>query len=77
LAERVERDVPGDVNGQIRQAYRLLYGREPTAKQLQLALDFFAPAINGSAANDPSALGNLWKQYAQALLGSNESAFVD
>lgn len=82
LAERVQRDVPGDQEGQVRQAYRLLYGRDPTAKQIQLARDFFAPVVNDRAANDqaaidPAALGELWKQYAQALLGSNESAFVD
>ena len=72
LAERVQRDVPGDNEGQIRQVYRLLYGREPTAKQMQLARDFFA-----AAGNEAAAQGDLWKQYAQALLGSNESAFVD
>jgi hypothetical protein len=72
LAERVRRDAPDDEEGQIRRAYRLLYGREPTAKQMQLAREFFA-----TAANDPAALEEVWKQYAQALLGSNESAFVD
>ncbi len=72
LAERVRRDVPGDVEGQVRQAYRLLYGREPTAKQLLLAREFFAPA--GDCVTTQQ---EFWKQYAQALLGSNESAFVD
>jgi hypothetical protein len=77
LAERMRRDAPGDLEGQIRLTYRLLYGREPTANQMQVAQDFFAPAANDRAANDPAALEQLWKQYAQALLGSNESAFVD
>ena len=77
LAERVQRDVPGDQEGQVRRTYRLLYGREPTAKQLQLAREFFAAAANDAEANNPVAVGELWKQYAQALLGSNESAFVD
>ncbi|MBI3863728.1 MAG: DUF1553 domain-containing protein [Planctomycetia bacterium] len=72
LAERVRRECPDDFEGQIHRAYQLLYGREPTDRQWQLARDFFAPA----AAN-PAALGELWKQYAHALLGSNESAYVD
>jgi cytochrome c553 len=72
LAERVRREVPDDVPGQVRRVYKLLYGREPTDRQMQLAREFFAPG-----ASDPASLGELWKQYAQALLGSNESAFVD
>jgi hypothetical protein len=73
----VRRDVPGDLEGQIRQAYRLLYGREPTVKQMQLAREFFTRVSSDPATNDLAALGELWKQYAPALLGSNESAFVD
>jgi hypothetical protein len=72
LAERVQREATGDQTRQIRHVYRLLYGREPTVLQMQLAHDFLA-----TAANDPVAIAELWKQYAQALLGSNESAFVD
>lgn len=72
LAERIRREVPDDLEGQVRRAYQLLYGREPTDRQKELASEYF-----GAAANDPAALGEFWKQYAQALLGSNESAFVD
>src|SRR5262249_36500154 len=72
FAGRVTREAPGDLNSQVRHAYELLYGREPTARQLQLARDYF-----GAGADDAGVLDELWKQYAQALLGSNESAFVD
>lgn len=72
LAARVRREFPDNLEGQVRRAYLLLYGRDPTDRQAQLAREFFAPA-----ANDAAALGELWKQYAQVLLGSNESAFVD
>ena len=72
LAERVRRDVRGDLEGQICQAYRLLYGREPTARQLQLARDFFAPAGDCLTTQE-----ELWRQYAQVLLLTNEFIFVD
>jgi hypothetical protein len=77
LASRVCREVAGDLEGQVRRAYQLLYGREPTERQKQLAREFFAAAMDDSAGNDSAALAELWKQYAQALLGSNESAFID
>lgn len=72
LAERVRKDAPGDLDTQVRRAYRLLFGRDPTEKQLHLAREFFAPA-----GTDPAAIDALWTQYAQALLGSNEFAFID
>lgn len=72
FAERVRREAPGDLDGQVRRAYRLLYGREPTVRQAQLAREFLT-----TAGNDPAALDTLWKQYAQVLLGSNEFAFID
>ena len=72
LAERVRREVPENLEWQVQRAYQLLYGREPSDRQKQFAREFLEPA-----ASNPAALGELWKQYAQALLGSNESAFVD
>ena len=72
LAERVRREIPDDLDRQISQAYWLVYGREPSARQRELALKFFA-----SAANDPAKVAELWKQYAQVLLSSNEAAFID
>lgn len=71
FAQRVRREAPGDLDGQVRHAYQLLYGREPTARQSLLAREYLA------GATEPAALDELWKQYAQALLGSNEFAFVD
>ncbi|MBS0263854.1 MAG: PSD1 domain-containing protein [Planctomycetes bacterium] len=71
LADRVCREVPGDLDGQITRAYQLLFGRSPTARQLQLSREFFA------SATAPDAKVETWKQYAQALLGSNEAAYLD
>ncbi len=72
FAGRVVREVPADLDSQVRHAYQLLYGRDPTPRQLQFARDYLAPG-----ASDAGALDEFWKQYAQALLGSNETAFVD
>jgi hypothetical protein len=72
FAERVRREAPADLDSQIRRAYRLLFGRDPTTRQAQLARDYLA-----AGANDPGALDQLWRRYAQVLLGSNEFAFVD
>lgn len=47
----------------IRAAYRLLFQREPDARELALGLDYVK---SGS-----------WAQYARVLLGSNEFLFVN
>jgi hypothetical protein len=72
LAERVRRDVPDDLDAQVRRAYEILFLREPTARQLELAREFLA-----ADAGNPSEIDARWKQYAQALLGSNEFTFVE
>jgi hypothetical protein len=50
-------------------AYRTAYGREPTAAELQLGLDYLGPEDNGHTAR--------WEQYAQVLLAANEMLMVD
>ncbi|WP_051670124.1 PSD1 and planctomycete cytochrome C domain-containing protein [Bryobacter aggregatus] len=49
----------------IRQAYRLLYGREATAEELKIGEQFLASEKNP------------WLAYAQVLLSSNELLFVN
>lgn len=56
----------------IRDAYRLLYGREATDREIQFGLEFLESQPRGTG-NSPSA----WEQYAQVLLSSNEFAFVN
>ena len=72
FAARVKVETTSDVESRVRYVYRLLFGRDPTDRQIELAREFLAPG-----ANDPAMLESLWKQYAQALLGSNEFTFVD
>ncbi len=47
----------------LREAYRILYTREPDAREIKLGLDFLAGAD--------------WTQYARVLLGANEFLFVN
>jgi hypothetical protein len=56
LARRVGAEA--DEPARVRKAYRLLYYREPSREELQLALDYLKKAS--------------WTRYAQALLTSNE-----
>ena len=69
LAERVARENPDDAAGQVRCAYRLLFARDPTPRELTLGISFVAE--NGSHSVER------WHEYAQVLLGNNEFLFVD
>jgi hypothetical protein len=66
LANRLQRDIGNSPADKIERAYRLLFGRSPSADELKLGLDFVR-------VNDPKS----WQQYAQVLLGSNEFQFID
>ena len=59
----------GDAATRIRRAYWLLFGRPATDSQIQLGLEFIM--TSGKESDD------LWRQYAQALLGGNEFLFID
>jgi hypothetical protein len=49
----------------IRRAYRVLYGRDPEPKEIELGTEFLKAG--------PKA----WPRYAQVLLSSNEFYFVN
>lgn len=49
--------------GSIRDAYRVVFGREPNPREIELGESFLKTAD--------------WKQYAQVLLSSNEFSFID
>ncbi len=59
---------------QIRQAYRLLLGREPDATEVKMGLEFLK-SPQGRAPSSPD-FGRL-EQYAQALMISNEMLYLD
>jgi hypothetical protein len=71
LAARLARAAPGDPE-RIALAFRLAYGRPPTAAETALGLEFLR-----SAAPRPDDRLTPWEQYAQALLATNEFTWVE
>jgi hypothetical protein len=68
LATRLADAAPDDA-GRVREAYRLLFARQPEREELKLALDFLARPTEAAMTR--------WEQYAQMLLASNEMLYVD
>jgi hypothetical protein len=61
----------------IAEAYRLLFSRQPTRQELEIGLQFLSanPEKPGYAVvGEPSTA---WREYARALLSSNEFEFVN
>jgi mono/diheme cytochrome c family protein len=69
---------PSNDTARIHQAYQLLFGRLPTARELALGIDYLDSFARGRA-GDAGKQADLsrWDLYAQALLASNEFAFID
>ena len=71
LAERLKTEVAADDSAdrrRIDRAYRVLYARPPTEKEVNLGLAFLAEGGDRAAR---------WRQYAHALLAANEVMFLD
>ena len=64
FASRLAREASDD-GSRIRQAYRRLFGRDPSQEESHLDLEF----LRGTGSN--------WNQYAQVLLSSNEFIYVE
>ncbi|MBX7210959.1 MAG: DUF1549 and DUF1553 domain-containing protein [Verrucomicrobiaceae bacterium] len=60
----------GDARSRIREAYLLLFSREPEPMETEWAVDFLREPGAGTAMSG-------WDQLAQALLASNEMLYVD
>jgi hypothetical protein len=58
-----------DDGTRIRDAYRLLYAREPEPAEMKLGLAYLAKTVSGAMTR--------WERYAQALLASDEALYVD
>jgi mono/diheme cytochrome c family protein/cytochrome c553 len=74
LAARLSAAAKDDA-GRIREAFRVLYGRPVTERELKLGLAFLA-APEAPAGGSRPALTR-WEQYAQVLLSTNEFLYVD
>jgi mono/diheme cytochrome c family protein len=75
LAERVYSQ-PNET-ARITEAYRLLYGRAPTTKEIEMGLQFLktTPEKPGNTVNGEPVTA--WREYARVLLSANEFEFVD
>ncbi len=71
LAKRLTVEAP-DVEGRVRRAYLLLYGRPATDEEVRLAVEFLTEVRPGASSGQGAR-----EHYAQILLGSNEFLFVD
>ncbi len=72
LAQRLTKESPTDDRGKIEWLYQLLYGRPPTAREMEVGL-----AAVASTSSDASAIIDAWDQYCQVLLCANEFIYVD
>ena len=63
------REASGKIAQRVEQAYRFALGRQPTAEEVALGVQF----VTGENHSQES----LWEQFAQVLLLSNEFVFVD
>lgn len=70
FAERVEQEVPGGQDSQVRHAYRLAFGRDPTEHELSQAVAFLS-STDGE--DPPGTLVDL----CHVLLNANEFLYVD
>jgi hypothetical protein len=64
---REESDTP---EGQIRRGYNLLYGRQPSERELETAAHFLAGDMPTESGPDR------WQQYCQVLLSANEFMYI-
>jgi hypothetical protein len=67
VASRPEVATAANTEARIVALYRVVFAREPSPEEVKLAADFLASA--------DAATG--WKQFAAALIATNEFAFVD
>jgi hypothetical protein len=67
----------GDDAARIKEAYLILYNREPTAQELQIGLEFLksTPEKPGYLVNQQPITA--WKEYARVLFSSNEFEFLN
>ena len=73
LARPLGRGTSSEYGRNVRRAYRQLFAREPSAKELRLGVEYPRLSENRSRCPMPAVV----RQYAHALLGSNEFLFVD
>jgi hypothetical protein len=83
LAVRVTASGSSADDARIRHVYRLLFGRDATAAEIQFGVEFLTATDAGEAGESPAGASpaksvlSRWEQYTQVLLSANEFTFVD
>jgi len=72
LDSRLSNADVNSIEDKIEQAYQLLFGRSPSTSQKQAAVDYLTSNSSGATVTD-----EVWRNYLQVLLGSNEFMFID
>ncbi len=75
LAERVY--PKGSDEARISEAYRLVFGREPTSSELHLGLQFLQSNPDKAVETVSGEPSTAWKEYTRVLVSSNEFEFVN
>jgi hypothetical protein len=71
VADRIAADHSSSDSERIAAAYRLFYGRTPTDIETKRGLEFLTGAAQESGSK------SAWQQYAQVLLSSSETNYID
>jgi hypothetical protein len=71
LARRIIR-ARADEAGQVRKVYLILFGRLPSAEEVQIGREFLARAAKSAKTREAA-----WEEYCQVLLCTNEFIYVD
>jgi hypothetical protein len=77
LMMRKEIAATNEPEKKIRQIYRVLYSREPSADEIAMGMQFIADEKAKGPAMPPRGALTPWEKYAQVLLASNEFVFID
>jgi hypothetical protein len=79
FAQRLAKEAGTDDGAQVRRAYRLALGREPTADELQASTGFLQRQRAAHAAREPGEDARLLAlaDFAQVVFGLNEYIYID
>jgi len=67
----------GEAEKKIREIYRVLYSREPSADEIAVGVQFVQDEKAKGPAMPPRGALTPWEKYAQVLLAANEFVFID
>jgi hypothetical protein len=76
LAARLQAEAPGDIEGQIRRAIRLISGRQPSPAEVQQDLALLERLRHGTAGKQRDAASAL-RLYCLMALNTNEFLYLD